>query len=316
MEPLSHDSRFHEPARVGKSLRRTSLEREGWRSPPTRGHNLSWSETPSVQPSHAPTHGWGSVTCGGVSGGWDDSRGKGAEPGPEGCANLGFTPRPGNTRGANRPGGLADLPRRAPRRQWTAAAVPQVGPTRALGVVVDGCTSRQSDTHRIESREVRYPWHPWYGRIVGIDRVVVRGGRAVFQCRLEPGQAQRSVEVREWMFDAASCLRMRLGPIPSVSCDTLRDLQAMLHTLRSRFGTICATLSTRPITAEEVLMRPSPRSSRVPQLSLFHPPSPSPHWATFPREVREQAVRWLARLLRKHQNGVGAAGRSPETGHE
>jgi len=63
-------------------------------------------------------------------------------------------------------------------------------------------------------------------------------------------------------------------------------------------------------------MRPSPRRSRVPQLSLFHPPSPSPRWATFPREVREQTVRWLARLLREHQNGVGAAGRGPEAGHE
>jgi hypothetical protein len=103
--------------------------------------------------------------------------------------------------------------------------------SRALDAGASGCTSRQSDTHRIESREVRYPWHPWYGRAVGIDRAVARGGRAVFQCRLEPGQASRSVEVPQWMFDAASCHRMRLGPIPSVSCDALRDLQAVLsHT--------------------------------------------------------------------------------------
>ena len=32
----------------------------------------------------------------------------------------------------------------------------------------------------------------------------------------------------QWMFDAASCHRMRLGPIPSVSCDVLRELQALL----------------------------------------------------------------------------------------
>jgi hypothetical protein len=68
--------------------------------------------------------------------------------------------------------------------------------------------------------------------------------------------------------------------------------------------------------AEEVLMRPASIRSRVPQLSLFHPPSPSPQWATFPRGVREQAVRWLARLLREHQNRVGAAGRGREAGHE
>jgi len=79
---------------------------------------------------------------------------------------------------------------------------------------------------------------------------------------------------------------------------------------------ICATLSTRPNTAEEVLMRPSPSSPCVPQLFLFHPPSPSPPWATFPREIREQTVRWLARLLSKHRDGVAAAGRRPEAGDE
>jgi hypothetical protein len=98
----------------------------------------------------------------------------------------------------------------------------------AIGVAAWCCTSRQSDTHRIESREVRYPWHPWYGRSVWVDQAVIRGGQAVFQCRLEPGQEQRSIEVPQWMFDAASCHRMRLGPIPSVSWDTLRDLQALL----------------------------------------------------------------------------------------
>ena len=118
------------------------------------------------------------------------------------------------------------------QRSGHMAGVPQLVAgdccCRAIGVAARCCTSRQSDTHRIESREVRYPWHPWYGRAVWIDQVVVRGGRAVFRCRLEPGQEPRSVEVPQWMFDAAGCHRMRLGPIPSVSCDVLRDLQAVL----------------------------------------------------------------------------------------
>ena len=78
----------------------------------------------------------------------------------------------------------------------------------------------------------------------------------------------------------------------------------------------CAMLSTRPNTAEEVLMRPSLSSPCVLQPSLFHPPSPSPPWATFPREIREQTVRLLARLLRKHRDGVVAAGRHREAGDE
>jgi hypothetical protein len=71
-------------------------------------------------------------------------------------------------------------------------------------------------------------------------------------------------------------------------------------------------LSTRPNTAEEVLMRPSPSRSCVPQPSLFHSASPSPPWTTFPREIREQTVRLLARLLRKHR----AVGRRREAGDE
>jgi hypothetical protein len=77
----------------------------------------------------------------------------------------------------------------------------------------------------------------------------------------------------------------------------------------------CAMLSTRPSTAEEVLMRPL-SSPCVLQPSLFHPPSPSPPWATFPREIREQTVRLLARLLRKHRDGVVAAGQRREAGDE
>jgi hypothetical protein len=78
----------------------------------------------------------------------------------------------------------------------------------------------------------------------------------------------------------------------------------------------CAMLSTRPNRAEEVLMRRSPSRPCVPQLSLFHPPSPSPPWATFPREIQEQTVRLLARLLRKHRDRVVAVGRRREAGDE
>jgi hypothetical protein len=79
---------------------------------------------------------------------------------------------------------------------------------------------------------------------------------------------------------------------------------------------ICATLSTGPNTAEEVLMRPSPSSPCVSQLSLGHPPSLSPPWATFSREIREQTVRLLARLLRQHRDGIVAASQRPEAGDD
>jgi len=140
----------------------------------------------------------------------------------ESAPRLGAAPRFWATTRATR---RAD-PVRVDRPPWPGIGPGSVAPN--CRGADGGCRSRQSDTYRIESREVRYPWHPWYGRAVWIDQAVVRGGLAVFRCRLELGQAQRSVEVPQWMFDAASCHRMRLGPIPSVRWEVLRDLQALL----------------------------------------------------------------------------------------
>jgi hypothetical protein len=36
------------------------------------------------------------------------------------------------------------------------------------------------------------------------------------------------------------------------------------------------------------------------QLQLFRPAPSGPHWAQLPREIRQQSVKLLARLLREH----------------
>jgi hypothetical protein len=38
------------------------------------------------------------------------------------------------------------------------------------------CTTRQHNAHRTEEREILYPWHPWFGRVVFVDEMVSRGG--------------------------------------------------------------------------------------------------------------------------------------------
>jgi hypothetical protein len=46
-----------------------------------------------------------------------------------------------------------------------------------------------------------------------------------------------------------------------------------------------------------------PRSSnpqRAGQLKLFHPPIKNLHWEQLPREIQQQSVHLLARLLREH----------------
>jgi hypothetical protein len=90
-------------------------------------------------------------------------------------------------------------------------------------------TSRQRNTHSIESREVRYPWHPWHDRVVAIHQSFTRNGRALFRCSIEENLEARLLEIPQWMFDPATCCRMRLAAVPTVSCKALLDLKSLLQ---------------------------------------------------------------------------------------
>ena len=47
-------------------------------------------------------------------------------------------------------------------------------------------------------------------------------------------------------------------------------------------------------------MRTTPRSSRADQLTLFQVSPGGPRWEQLPPEVRQQTIRWLARMLSEH----------------
>ncbi len=47
-------------------------------------------------------------------------------------------------------------------------------------------------------------------------------------------------------------------------------------------------------------MQAATKSHRLSQLQLFHPTIVTPTWEGLPREMREQTVRLLARLLSEH----------------
>jgi len=47
------------------------------------------------------------------------------------------------------------------------------------------CTTQQRNTHNIESREVRYPWHPWCDRVVAVHQTFAKNGRVVSRCRVD-----------------------------------------------------------------------------------------------------------------------------------
>ena len=110
-------------------------------------------------------------------------------------------------------------------------------PTRGKGV---GCSclgdsvrddrSPQLNTHNTEWRNVYYPWHPWRGRTVAVYEVFIKRGQSLSLCGLEEERLRPSVEIPTWMLDPATCCRLRMMPNPTVSCDALLELQALLQT--------------------------------------------------------------------------------------
>jgi hypothetical protein len=108
-------------------------------------------------------------------------------------------------------------------------------PSRGRDAFAPHDTSRQPNTHNTESREVCYPWHPWFGRAVAVYEVLVKHGHSVSRCGLEEERNRRSVEIPTWMFEPTACCRLRLMAVPTVGCEA-RELQALLRTVRPDSG--------------------------------------------------------------------------------
>ena len=91
-----------------------------------------------------------------------------------------------------------------------------------------GYTTHQDHTHSTESREVRYPWHPWFGRVIWIKQTRVNQGQLIVRCALEQRHDARSIELAHWMFDSAVCCQMRMAEAPLVGVEALRELRILL----------------------------------------------------------------------------------------
>jgi len=135
----------------------------------------------------------------------------------------------GRSDGANRPIAHGRSPDRWLQNRFCGQEFPCGGR--------DGCgrrdTSRQSNTHSTESREIRYPWHPWYGRSVWIHGAFVKGGQAVYRCSLEQNHEARLFEIPQWMFDSGACCRVHRAENAAVNCAALQALKLLLHRARS-----------------------------------------------------------------------------------
>ena len=96
-----------------------------------------------------------------------------------------------------------------------------------LSVVSSDCTSPRQNAHVTERRVVLYRWHPWYQQAVHIIGVSAKTVMPIYRCRAQES-GSRSLEVPQWMFDAATCCRVVLAVSPMVTCAALRSLRALM----------------------------------------------------------------------------------------
>ena len=107
--------------------------------------------------------------------------------------------------------------------------------------------NRQTNAHITEAREVCYPWHPWYGRVVAIREVLTKGHQTVVHCCLEPDEGGKALEVPQWMLEQAVCCTMLLVQAPQVNGAALYQLKDLL--------------SQATVAAETALLQDQPHSS-------------------------------------------------------
>jgi hypothetical protein len=95
---------------------------------------------------------------------------------------------------------------------------------------VDGrhCTTERRKTHKTDSAEVVYAWHPFYGQEVMIHGERNRRGTVVFACSIGEEPRTAPLEVPAWMLDPAVCRIFRQGPSGRVTVEALRLLRRTL----------------------------------------------------------------------------------------
>jgi hypothetical protein len=163
-------------------------------------------------------------------------------------------------------------------------------------------TSRQSNTHSTESRELLYPWHPWYGRSLWIHGALVKSGSVVYRCSLEAQQEAPLLEIPQWMFESTGCCRVHHAENPFVDCAALLDLKLLFHCTRSPVSGLVVQAQHYSVPGgADARIGESTQSSTDRIVSL---PPQSPAWPQLPREIRQQTMELLAQLLREHYRRI------------
>jgi uncharacterized protein YgbK (DUF1537 family) len=90
------------------------------------------------------------------------------------------------------------------------------------------CTTERHKTHKTDSAQVFYAWHPFYGQEVTIHVERNRRGTVVFACSIGEDPKTAPLEVPAWMLDAAVCRIFQKGASGRVTAEALRSLRRTL----------------------------------------------------------------------------------------
>ena len=90
------------------------------------------------------------------------------------------------------------------------------------------CTTHQHKTHKIEVREVHYPWHPLYGQEISVRLERRWKNGWIARCDRDSGVGRRGFDTPGWMLDRAVCSTMKLNATPFVDIEALTALRHLL----------------------------------------------------------------------------------------
>ncbi len=82
----------------------------------------------------------------------------------------------------------------------------------------------RNNTRGTEEREVLYPWHPWFGRVIRVHEVIRRGSGDILRCSLD-GAGER-IELPPRMFDRTVCSCVSMTAAPRLNAAALTALEA------------------------------------------------------------------------------------------
>ena len=82
--------------------------------------------------------------------------------------------------------------------------------------------------HDVFSKQMQYPWHPFFDKTFDIHLHFSRASTETYRCRPSGQPEQMRLDMPVWMFDSSLCSKMELSEKPYCCLDSLKQLLLLL----------------------------------------------------------------------------------------